>query len=360
MPLPALPKVSEIQKRLNLVFPEGTPHRVYVVREMAARTIFAMLYVGAVEGSGSWMAPKHVYRLSNAQARIQTEQERQDFGKAAMRPGFKPKRDRWYADNSRESIRDETLREGLVALGAATVRPGIPTTSGQPRYALRADFAELFNPQLQGDMLDQSITDWQQKHLSAEAQARLRIVRHGRTPAAGAIAVRLPSGETRNMQAGTSSEITKRVVEEFAPRFLVEPAVIWISESGNKVIERDDALARDLGLEIHPDRALPDIILADVADPLLLVFVEVVATDGPINESRRQALLQVARDTKIDEHHLLFLTAFLDRGDAAFRKAVPNLAWGSFVWFAAEPNSIIALDGTRPQGISKLRDLLVR
>ena len=325
MPLPSLPEVREIQKRLNLVFPEGTPHRVYVVREMAAKTIFAMLYVGAIEGSGSWLAPKHVYRLSSAQARMQIEEARQTFRQAAMRSGFKPKGKRWYADNSREPVRDETLREGLIALGAVTIRAGVATTSPLPRYALKADFAELFNPQLQGDLLDERIAEWQKKHLSAEAQARLRIVRHGRTAAAGAVA-----------------------------------AVIWISESGNKVVERDDALARDLALEIHPDRALPDIILADTADPLLLVFVEVVATDGSVNESRRQALLQVAHDTGIDERHLLFLTAFLDRGDAAFRKAVSNLAWGSFAWFAAEPSNIVALDGTRPQGISKLRDLLPR
>ena len=358
MPLPLLPEIPEIEKRLKLVFPEGTPHRVYVVREMAAKTIFAMLYVGAVEGSGCWLAPKHVYRFSNAQTRIQTDEGRKTFREAAMRPGFVPKRDRWYADNSREPIRDETLKEGLVALGAVTVRPGIPTTSGQPRYALRTDFAELFNPQLQADMLAEKIVSWQKKHLSAEAQARLHIVRHGRTAAVGAVTVRLPSGESRNMQAGLSSEITKQVVETFAPRFLVDPAVIWISESGNKVIQRDDALAREIGLDIRPERALPDIILADVADPLLLVFVEVVATDGSINESRRQSLLQVARDSKIDERHLLFVTAFLDRTESAFRKAVSNLAWGSFAWFAAEPKSVIALDGSRPQGISKLRDLL--
>jgi hypothetical protein len=244
MLLSSLPEVSEIQKRLNLVFPEGTPHRVYVVREMAAKTIFAMLYVGAVEGSGSWLAPKHVYRLSNVQASMQTEEARQTFRQAAMRPGFKPKRGRWYADNSRESIRDETLREGLVALGAVTVRSGVATTSGLPRYALKADFAELFNPQLQDNVLEGKIAEWQKKHLSAEAQARLRIVRHGRTSAEGAVTVKLPSGETRNMQAGPSSQITKHVVEAFAQRFLMNPAIIWISESGNKVVQRDDSLAR--------------------------------------------------------------------------------------------------------------------
>jgi hypothetical protein len=358
MPLPPLPDVKEVQRRLKLIFPEGTPHRIYVVREMAAKTIFAMLYVGAIEGNDCWLAPKHVYRLSDTQARMQAEDARRGFGQAAMRPGFVPKRGRWYADNSRESIRDETLKEGLVALGAVVVRPGIATTSGQPRYAMKVDFAELFSPEIEGSMLIQRITAWQKQHLSAEAQARLSIVRHGRTATKGAVTVTLPSGESRNMQPGLSSEITKQVIEVFATRFLVNPAVIWISESGNKVIARDDVLAREIGIDIRPQKALPDIILADVADPLLLVFVEVVATDGSINDSRRRALLELARDSKIAERYLLFVTAFLDRADSAFRKAIPNLAWGSFAWFAAEPQNVIALDGTRPQAISKLRDLV--
>jgi len=358
MPLPPLPNVKEAQRRLKLVFPEGTPHRTYVVREMAAKTIFAMLYVGAIEGSNCWLAPKHVYRLSDTQARMRTEDARRSFGQAAMRPGFVPKIGRWYADNSRESIRDETLKEGLVALGAVVVRPGIATTSGQPRYAMKADFAELFSPTLEGAILTQRITAWQEQHLSAEAQARLSIVRHGRTATKGTVTVTLPSGESRNMQPGLSSEITKQVIEVFATRFLVNPAVIWISESGNKVIARDDVLAREIGIDISPQKALPDIILADVADPLLLVFVEVVATDGSINDSRRRALMELARESKIAERYLLFVTAFLDRAESAFRKAIPNLAWGSFAWFAAEPQNVIALDGTRPQAISKLRDLV--
>lgn len=359
MPLPLLPNIKEVQKRLALVFPEGITHRVYVVREMAAKTIFAMLYIGAIEGTDCWLAPKHVYRLSDVQARLQADQDRQSFRQDAMRPGFVPKKGRWYADNSRESIRDETLKEGLVALGAVTLRPGIPTTSGRPRYALSADFAQLFDPQIKAGVLAEKIAGWQRKYLSADAQARLRIVRHGRTAIMDAVTVRLPSGESRNMQAGLSSTITKQVVEVFAPRFLVDPAVIWISESGNKVVQRDDALAREIGIDIRPERALPDIILADVANPLLLIFVEVVATDGPINDSRRQSLLQLASESNLDKRHLLFVTAFLDRTEGAFRKAISNLAWGSFAWFAAEPENIIALDGIAPQGISKLRDFLL-
>ena len=47
MALPPLLTVPDIQERLQTIFPEGTENRNYVTREMAARTVFVMLYVGA-------------------------------------------------------------------------------------------------------------------------------------------------------------------------------------------------------------------------------------------------------------------------------------------------------------------------
>ena len=90
------------------------------------------------------------------------------------------------------------------------------------------------------------------------------------------------------MEPGPSSVISKAVVEEFAPRFLKEPGVIWLSESRNQVAPRDDRLAWDIGLTIRQDKNLPDLILVDIgpSEPLL-VFVEVVATAGPVTSARQ-------------------------------------------------------------------------
>src|SRR5262249_26214132 len=61
-------------------------------------------------------------------------------------------------------IRDETLREGLVAVGAGLRREDLPTTSASPRYALKAEFSELFEPALEGTKLENAIS-----RLSGEA-----------------------------------------------------------------------------------------------------------------------------------------------------------------------------------------------
>ena len=110
------------------------------------------------------------------------------------------------------------------------------------------------------------------------------------------------------MAPGPSSLITKAVLEEFVPRFLVQPGLIWLSESGNQVVAQDDQLARAVGLVIEPDRNLPDLLLVDLKadgddspDRTLLVFVEIVATAGAVTASRRDALLQIATNAGFDE-----------------------------------------------------------
>jgi hypothetical protein len=300
--------------------------------------------------------PKHVYRMGEGQAGRRTDDDRKSYATAVEKPGFTAPPDRRFQDNTREPIRDETLRDGLVRIGAVVTRPGLATTSSKSRYALQSGIASLFEPALQAEALLAAIATWQDRYLSAGGLARVRLRQRSRTAAQSKVLITLPNGESRRMEAGPSSVITKAVVEVFAPRFLADPAVLWISESGNKVIQRDDELAKALGLVIASDKVLPDTILVDLApaDPLV-VFVEVVATDGPVTEARRNTLLDLITRAGFKPGQVAFVTAFLDRDQAAFKKTIPNIAWGSFVWCLSEPDHIIALDGITPGEVRTLK-----
>ena len=345
--LPPYASRELIAERLPLIFPEGTPNRTYCTREMAASTVFVALYIGAVEGTDRYLGPVHVYRMTKERAADADDAARLSYVKD-IRRGIAGKR--WYEDGTREPIRDETLREGLVEVGAVTARADLPTTSGRPRYALQPAFAALFDPALDGDALEGAIAAFQEKHLSKSALARVSIMLSGAVGSGAAVPVRLPSGETRNMAPGPSSIITKAVVEEFAPRFLRQPAVLWLSESGNKVVAQDDKLATSIGLEIRADRDLPDLILVDLGtDDPLIVFVEAVATDGPISERRQTALYALTDAGEFDRAQVAFVTAFQDRTSAGFKKTVSILAWGSSAWFVSEPDKLVILAENPPQ-----------
>ena len=355
---PLLP-VPEILKRLRTVFPEGTANRNYVTREIAAKTVFVMLYLGAVEGGQRWLRPDQVTRMTDAQAALASDHERNGWLHESMRPAAGNIEGRWYATNTREPIRDETLREGLVRMGAVKEREGLPTTSPKPRYALARDFTELFDPALDGAELDRRIAVWQEDNLSSGALARLAIMRRGAVAREGQVLVTFPSGETRHMEPGRSSVISKAVVEEFASRFLDVPSVIWLSESRNRVVARDDRLAQEIGLTIRPDRNLPDLILADLGPSRpLLVFVEVVATAGPVNEARQTALMEIAAEGGFAAEQVAFVTAYADRGDAVFMSSVGQLAWRSFAWFMSEPNHVMILHRGSDTGPTRLWELM--
>ena len=354
MQLPPIPSIELIAQRLPDIFPEGTEYRNYVIREMAARTVFVMFYVGAIAGTDRWLRPSQVTDMSDEQAVLTDETDRLAWIKLSL----SNKKDRpvrpWYAVNSREPVRDETLRNGFIACRAVLEREGVATTSSKPKYALEQGFAKLFDSNLTGELLINVISAWRDTHLSKTALARQLLVKQGATITKNSVTVTFPNGEIRKLAPGPSSVIAKSVIEVFAPRFLKEPAVLWLSESGNKVVARDESLAKTLGFKIDPSKALPDIILVDLGQDMggtemLVVFTEVVASDGPVNRERKLNLTKIAIEAGFDSSQLAFLTAFMDRSSSEFKKSIPELAWGSYAWFVSEPDHIIDLQDGNPR-----------
>ena len=355
--LPPLPDVETIRARLQVIFPDGTPERSKCTGLAAARTIYVMLYVGAIEG-GEWLAPKYVYRMGSTQAAKTSNADRAAYLSAVRKPGTPEPADRWYRENTRESIRDEALKNGLVPIGAVLINPHVSTTANKGRYTLRSDLAALFDPTLPNDQFEVAAATWRDKHLTPNALARVKVLQIAAAGAKAKVPVTLPSGEGRVMAPGLSSVITKAVIEVFSARFLNNPAVVWISESGKKVVEKDDKLLQLLGIKINPEKLLPDVILADTSGDLLFVFVEVVATDGPIHADRRKALLALITGAGFKPDQAAFVTAFQSREHAAFKKVIASLAWGSFAWTLSEPDHLIAFDGMSPGKVAQLRDFL--
>ncbi|UWN51261.1 hypothetical protein ASALC70_03488 [Alcanivorax sp. ALC70] len=349
--LPKVPSLATIKERLPIIFPEGTPRRGYVTREMAAKTIFVMFYCGAVEGGDHWMRPSQVTDMTDQQAASLSEEDRLAWIKMSLSNQKQRPTDTWYAANSREPIRDETIRLGLIPCGAVGEREGLPTTSSKPRYFLYSDFVRLFDEDIFGYDLNIKISEWRDNHLSKEALSRLHLVRSGVSLSeSDSITVLFPNGQTRSMAPGPSSVISKAVIEVFTQVFMKRPAVIWLSESGSKVVLSDDVLANQLGLKIDASRTLPDIIMVDLGEDdfareMRIWFVEVVATDGPINEERRRSLSLLAEEAGFRKDAVAYLTAFSDRSEGAYKKCSDDLAWGSFAWFLSEPDKIIEFHG---------------
>ena len=268
-----------------------------------------------------------------------------------MKPGAVVAGVPWLATNSREGIRDEAARS-LVDVGAMIERE-LPKTSPKGRYRLVESFAALFDPSFTDDERARRMADWRAAHLSRSELARLKIL-----AARSEANVTLPDGRTTTLSTGPSERIIKPVIEEFAKRFLCEPAVLSYSDGGDPMAYIDEGLMSRLGLLFKPGDPLPDVLLAEVDPPFRLVFVEAVASDGPIDELRVSAISDWLQTSGYSIGDAVFVTAYLDRAEAAFRKTIDRIAWNSAVWFASEPdNLLVAIDGTTVNRLDEIPGL---
>lgn len=354
----SLPNIEEIQNRLKIIFPREVDVNGYIIREMGAKTVYTMLY-GFCVAENYWIRPATITCMTDGQALIKNLQDRIDW--LAMSQSKNAPRDipnRWYKPNTREPIRDETLRE-MVRLNAVIERSGLPTTSPLPRYSLQKEFAELFDPNVQGDLLSTKISEWQRNYLSATALARVALSKRLVSSSSDGVLINLPNGETRKMASGPSSELAKAVVENFSKRFLKDPAVILMSESAKKLLLKDDDLCQAIGFTVDVSNVLPDLILADLGETTpIIVFVECVASDGPINDRRKAELIDMAKTAKYQEEDCVYVTVFKDRSDSASRKLVPSIAWGTFIWYASEPDEIVFLRQGKENKVTSIGDMI--
>lgn len=353
-----LPK-QEIAARLSLIFPRDAFDPV-LSSPLAASAVAAMLYTDAIRPDDGdigpeqgWARPTTVLWLSDEVYAREDEASRVAWRTAALRSAARravgdlqvewglPRDSRWYADNSRETLRDETF-PSWRQYGAVTERADLPHTSSKPRWALLASFADLFDPALIDDALVAAIEAWRNSHMAPGDLLRIDTLLN-RSRSAAQIEVTLPDGTSRALEPGDASHILKGVLEQWAPARLVDAVVVTVSEPGDKVYTLDAARLKTLGVTIDPQTLLPDAVVADVGvRPAVFWIIEVAASDGVVTAGRRDRLLEWASLQRIPTEHCSFLTAFMDRNSAPAKRRLKDLAVDTYAWFATEPTRELA------------------
>lgn len=347
---------DECAARLELAFPRAAFDTV-LSSPGAAAAVAAMLYVDAVvpddfgaEPDARWVRPTTCLWLSEAAYSRQDARSRAAYYTAALagKARVVSLHEEWgipyvqpYADNTRETLRDETF-PAWHDHGALAIRPGVKTTSPAPRYALTESFADLFEPALHGDRLEEAVEQWRERRMTPGARLKA-LTAQQRAQATHAVAVQLPSGERRELEPGEASIILKGVIEIWAPARLSDPVVLTVSEPGDKVYLADSKTLLRLGLSIDQTALLPDALIVDIGqDPPTFWIIEAVATDGPVTEDRRRALLRWAAVQRIPDGSCQFLSAFGSRNSPPARRRLKDIAAGTYAWYADEPGNELA------------------
>jgi BsuBI/PstI restriction endonuclease len=346
---PVLPR-AECEQRLRLIFPRLAFDHAHA-NPLGGAAIATMLYVDAVvpdEGptdDAVWVRPSTCLWMQDDVLVHDEPQERVAWRTAALRTkkhlvelleSWGLEHHPWYADTTREPLRDETFPAWLEH-GATRDRPGEAKNSPRPIWALTARFADLFNPALVGDALVNETEAWRESHMKPGALMRIQALQE-RERKAHAVLINLPDGQTRSLEPGEASRILKGVLESWAPVRLFDPVVLSISQPGDKVYVGDVATLTRLGITINASELLPDAVIVDIgSSPPQFWIVEAVASDGPITEDRRNQLIRWAEDHHIPREECRFLSAFISRHNHAARRRLKDLAVDTYAWYADEP-----------------------
>lgn len=230
---------------------------------------------------------------------------------------------RKVAENTRESYRKTSLRP-LIDAGFV-VRHQLATNDPNTYYRLNSEFARL----IEG-------SDDRER---AQLLKRLRLGKTSRRRdrRKDGVSVRISPGQSFLLGTGSHNELEKEVVETLAPALLKHPSVLYLGDTAPRSGFQDRTLMRRLNLPIDTQESLPDVVLYDPDEGLLVV--EVVTSGGPIDSARFDQLRKFARGPHKLGVNVEYLTAFPTR--RAFRTFVEQIAWGTSVWIAAEPSNLI-------------------
>lgn len=149
------------------------------------------------------------------------------------------------------------------------------------------------------------------------------------------------NGSDFSFSPGKHNELQKAIIEEFAPRFAENSECLYVGDTIEKDLVKNEDELKALGFEITLHDKMPDVVLYR-NDKNWIYFIESVTSVGPMDPKR---ILEITDMTKNVSAGKIFVTAFLDF--ATYKKFADVLAWETDVWIAEMPDHMIHLNGDK-------------
>ena len=235
-----------------------------------------------------------------------------------------------YAENSRETIRKQAMHHFRNA--AFIEDNGKATNSPNYRYRLTDEMLALIRA-YGGNEWDAELTGFLSKHDSL-------IDLYSSKRDFNRIPVKI-NGEDFTFSTGKHNELQKAIIEEFAPRFAPNTECLYVGDTTEKDLVKDEDKLRELGFAITLHDKMPDVVpYSDEKD--WLFFVESVTSVGPMDPKRVKEIEDMTRNVKAGK---IYVAAFLDF--KTYKKFSDLLAWETEAWIADMPDHMIHLNGDK-------------
>lgn len=278
--------------------------------ELCAYTLLAM---AGIKGKTSWN------KASNEWVRIHDiiQFTEKNYGKT-------------YAENSRETFRKQALHHFRTA--AFIEDNGKATNSPNYRYRLTDEFLHLIKDsgsKISIDAFLLSHPSLVSKYESKKKMTQIPVV---------------VNGQEFSLSFGKHNQLQKAIVEDFASRFSPGSECLYIGDTTEKDLFKNEEKLQELGFEITLHDKMPDVVLYH-KEKDWIYFIEAVTSVGPMDAKR---ILELNELTSNVSSGKIFVTAFLDF--KTFKKFSESLAWETEVWIADMPDHMIHLNGDKFMG----------
>lgn len=235
-----------------------------------------------------------------------------------------------YAENSRETFRKQAMHH--FRNGAFIEDNRQATNSPNYRYRLTEEMVLLLS--------SFGTSSWDAQLYSFLANHESLVRQYDVKRSFTKIPVIINEKEF-TFSTGSHNQLQKAIIEEFAPRFAPHSECLYVGDTIEKDLVKDEAKLRELGFEITLHDKMPDVVLY-IPDRDWLFFVEAVTSVGPMSPKRIKEIEEMTSNITSEK---IYVTAFLNF--KTFKKFADDLAWETEVWIADMPDHMIHFNGDK-------------
>lgn len=235
-----------------------------------------------------------------------------------------------YAENSRETFRKQAMHHFRNA--AFIEDNGKATNSPNYRYRLTDEMLRLI--QCYGTR------EWQTRLTAFLANHETLISLYKSKRTMQKMPVKINGGDF-TFSPGKHNQLQKAILEEFAPRFAPGTECLYVGDTIEKDLVKNEDRLRALGFSITLHDKMPDVVLYS-AEKNWIFFVEAVTSVGPMEPKRIKEIEEMTAEVVAGK---IYVTAFPDF--KTFKQFSQSLAWETEVWIADMPDHMIHLNGDK-------------
>lgn len=246
--------------------------------------------------------------------------------------------DKEYAPNTRETVRRFVLHQ-FVQARIADYNPDIPdlpVNSPRAHYALSNEALSVIKTY--------NTKKWETETKKFRESVENLSKKYAKNKAVHRVPVKLPNGKTLNLSSGKHNEVQAAIVEQFLPEFAKDSELLYLGDTEQKDLHRDDKTMLEIGIPIDQHSKLPDVVLFD-RKKNWLYLIEAVTSHGPVSPKRVVELEELLKNCSAGK---VYVTAFPSFKE--FKKWSSQIAWETEIWICEMPSHMIHFNGDRFMG----------